>query len=63
MQYQDQIHKHTPGMKSDVFDGSNYCSLCKQQVKFQGKYLNHRYFADRCDVALGLSTDGFAPFK
>lgn len=50
-------------MKSDVFDGSNYRSLRKQQVKLQGKYLNHRYFADGHDVALGLSTDGFAPFK
>jgi hypothetical protein len=63
MQYQDCIHKHTPGVSTDVFDGEIYHSLLNRRVKFGGKALSHNCFADGRDIALGLSTDGFAPFK
>ena len=48
---------------TDVFDGALYRELCRQQVTVNGKTLPHRYFSDRRDIALGLSLDGFAPFK
>ena len=48
---------------TDIFDGTLYQKLCKQQVTVNGKTLPHRYFSDRRDIALGLSLDGFAPFK
>jgi len=28
-----------------------------------GRRFEHKYFDDECDIALGLSTDGFTPFK
>ncbi|KAF8801559.1 hypothetical protein BYT27DRAFT_7114577, partial [Phlegmacium glaucopus] len=57
------LHKHTPTTTTDIFDGSHYQNLCRSKVKIDGQELNHCYFSDACDVALGLSTDGFAPFK
>ena len=63
MAYRAHIHKHTPGKISDVFDGSHYRSLRNQYVRLNGKKLPHKYFEDHRDIALGLSTDGFAPFK
>jgi len=63
MQYCGCKHKHTLGMMKDVFDGKNYCRLRKQKVELAGKVYDHKYFVDNCDIALGLSTDGFAPFK
>jgi hypothetical protein len=63
MQYRSRIHMHTPGNTSDIFDGSHYRSLRGQHVQLNGQKLSHRYFEDHRDVALGLSTDGFSPFK
>ena len=51
------------GKVTDVFDGTLYRELCEQQVTVNGKTLPHRYFSDHRDIALGLSLDGFAPFK
>lgn len=48
---------------TDVFDGALYRDLCEQEVTVNGKTLPHRYFLDPRDIALGLSLDGFAPFK
>lgn len=48
---------------TDVFDGTLYRDLCEQQVTTNSKTLPHRYFSDHRDIALGLSLDGFAPFK
>lgn len=47
----------------DVFDSANYRHLlhCKVCVGNQ-TYQNH-YFSDTWDIALGLSTDGYCPFK
>jgi tnp2 family transposase len=55
-------HVHEPGTIKDVFDGSHYQSLLKSIVP--GDDDNpFFYFSDERDIALGLSTDGFAPFK
>lgn len=59
--------KHCPGPssspKTDIFDGSHYQSLRKKDVILDGTNCGHKFFSDGRDVALGLSTDGFAPFK
>ncbi|KAG5634166.1 hypothetical protein H0H81_003090 [Sphagnurus paluster] len=47
----------------DVFDGSHYSSLRKTNVKINGRVRPYKHFWDDRDIALGLSTDGFAPFK
>ena len=53
---------HEPGVVKDVFDGSHYQSLLNTTVPTDGAH-PFFYFSDECDIALGLSTDGFAPFK
>lgn len=63
MGYRANVHTHTPGLTTDVFDGINYRRLRNQPVKLEEKVYDHKYFADNRDIALGLSTDGFAPFK
>ena len=61
MHYQAN-HIHEPGAIKDVFDGSHYWSLLNTIVP--GHEDNpFFYFSDECDIALGLLTDGFAPFK
>ena len=52
-----------PGKTTDIYDGGKYRSLSGKNVKLDGKTFKHKYFSDPRDVALGLSTDGFAPFK
>lgn len=49
--------------KTDIFDGSHYQGLKRKDVILDGVNQGHRYFSDDRDIALGLSTDGFAPFK
>ena len=49
-------------MISDVFDGNLYHELCEQYVKAEGHTYDHKYFADPCDIVLGLSLDGFPIF-
>ena len=53
---------HEPGIVRDVFDSSHYQSLLKTIVPAD---MDHPFFhfSDERDIALGLSTDGFAPFK
>ena len=63
MQYRARDHCHVPGRINDVFDGSHYRTLRGQYVQINEQRLSHKYFEDHRDVALGLSTDGFAPFK
>ncbi|THU96634.1 hypothetical protein K435DRAFT_664101, partial [Dendrothele bispora CBS 962.96] len=52
-----------PGVIKDVFDGEIYKELRNKHVVVGEQTLSHHYFHDHCDVALGLSTDGFGPFK
>ena len=52
-----------PGVVKDVFDSSHYRSLCGQEVKLGGQCTGRMFFSDRRDIALGLSTDGFSPWR
>ena len=63
MQYRACVHQHIPGRVNDIFDGTHYRSLQGRNVELHGRKFAHQYFADDRDIALGLSTDGFAPFK
>lgn len=64
MQYRHETHsKSTPSVVTDVFEGSHYQNLRKTHVKLDERVLDHKYFDDHRDIALGLSTDGFAPFN
>ena len=56
-------HSHTPGKITDVFDSHIYHDLLGRKVVVDRKILPHKYFSDPRDIALGLSTDGFGPFK
>lgn len=47
----------------DVFDGEVYLSLLEERVVINGEKLGHHFFSDRRDIALGISFDGFCPFK
>ena len=62
MRYRSQF-KHDTNITRDVMDGSHYRALCNQYVEINGQRQGHKYFSDPHDKALGLSTDGFAPFK
>ena len=53
---------HEPGVVKDVFDSSHYQSLLNSIVPTDGTH-PFFYFSDGRDIALGLSTHGFAPFK
>lgn len=67
MDKMDYRHKHCQTRDTekaaDVFDGMLYRELCDQKVTVNGKILPHQYFSDHRDIALGLSLDGFSPFK
>jgi len=53
---------HEPGVTKDIFNGSHYKSLLDSTVP-AGAAHPLFYFSDEHDIALGLSTDGFAPFR
>ncbi|KAJ7073433.1 hypothetical protein B0H15DRAFT_917558, partial [Mycena belliarum] len=48
---------------NDVFDGTNYHRLRERFVTVNGQRMPYKFFSGLRDIALGLSTDGFAPFK
>ena len=52
-----------PSHVGDVFDGAHYHSLLKQNITVADETLPFWFFSDPRDIALGLSTDGFGPFK
>ena len=56
-------HSHDPTRMTDVFDGSRYRSLLKTFVPMAGEQQPIFFFSDPRDIALGLSTHGFALFK
>ncbi|KAF9474440.1 hypothetical protein BDN70DRAFT_769579, partial [Pholiota conissans] len=62
MMYRSE-HVHDPNKMTDVFDGDLYRELCLKKVSIDGKKMGYSHFSDNRDIALGLSTDGFAPFK
>jgi hypothetical protein len=48
----------------DVFDSASYRDLCEKEIEVERPGAKTpKYFADWRDIALGASTDGFAPFK
>src|SRR5262245_36761153 len=63
MRYRAFEHEHTAGKISDVFDSHVYRRLLGKKVLIQDEEALHEYFSDSRDLALGLSTDGVAPFK
>ncbi|KAH9893974.1 hypothetical protein C8Q73DRAFT_606445, partial [Cubamyces lactineus] len=63
MQYQAKEHIHEPGVIKDVMDSEHYHALLAKAITVDGKVLNHKFLKDIHDVALGLSTNGFAQFK
>jgi hypothetical protein len=62
MQYCSNF-QHDPNVIKDVMDGAHYQRLCESFVTVNRQQLPHKFFQDPRDVALGFSTDGFAPFK
>lgn len=50
------------GVLADIFDGTHYRNLLNKCVSIAGEELGHKFFSNPSDIALGLSTDGFAPF-
>lgn len=47
----------------DVHDSAHFKTLRTQRVVVDGATLPHLFFCDGRDVPLGVSTDGFAPFR
>lgn len=47
----------------DIFDGTHYFDLLDRNVTIADTTLPHRFFSEDDDIALGLSFDGFCPFK
>ncbi|KAJ6592450.1 hypothetical protein B0H19DRAFT_902359, partial [Mycena capillaripes] len=63
MSYRGAYKPHLDGAMEDVFDSKNYRILRERFVTVNGTKMPYKFFCDLCDIALGLSTDGFAPFK
>ncbi|KAF8325434.1 uncharacterized protein EI90DRAFT_3236176, partial [Cantharellus anzutake] len=71
MRYHSQYFKtssssngyHEEGKVRDVFDGERYRRLLNTSIVLQGKDTGGKFFDGKRDVALGLSTDSFCPFK
>jgi hypothetical protein len=51
------------GAVKDIFDAGHYHRLKRRRVNVGGETFDHRHFELDTDIALGLSTDGFGPFK
>jgi hypothetical protein len=62
MKYRGQCVRSTQGI-TDIFDGTVYLNLMRKRVVVDGRELPYNYFSDGRDIALGLATDGFAPFR
>jgi hypothetical protein len=63
MRYRAEF-EHVAETITDVFDGKLYRELLGKHVRpINGPVQQHRYFDQPTDIALGLSTDGYAPFR
>ncbi|KAF8155834.1 hypothetical protein B0H34DRAFT_783545 [Crassisporium funariophilum] len=62
MKYHSE-YKSIPNIVAEIPNGAHYSKLRKTRVKIGNKVLDHQYFSDPLDVALGLLSDGFAPFN
>jgi Transposase family tnp2. len=54
---------HEPSKIKDVMDSKNYARLREEYVTVDQKRQPYKFFDDPRDIALGMSTDGFAPFR
>lgn len=63
MTYRAEGHKPVDGEISDFMDSKRYQRLKREYVVINHRTLPHKFFQDGRDVAFGLSTDGFAPFR
>ncbi|VDC05579.1 unnamed protein product [Peniophora sp. CBMAI 1063] len=61
--YRAHGHKPEDDKIKDYMDSEHYQHLQRTNVIIDGKVLPHRYFQNPRDTALGISTDGFAPFR
>ncbi|KAJ2927450.1 hypothetical protein H1R20_g9645, partial [Candolleomyces eurysporus] len=61
MQYRHNFQSNE-AITQDLYDGMIYNSLCSTYVNIGGTEHPHRFFEADTDIALGLATDGFAPF-
>ena len=52
-----------PTKLTDIFDGAHLISLLRKFITIGDEQLPKWFFSDPRDIALGLSTDGFCPFK
>jgi hypothetical protein len=52
-----------PHLVRDIFDGEHYQHLCQSRIVVDGETLRHNFFSLPMDIALGLSSDRFGPFK
>ena len=55
--------KYTLSVTSAIFIGTTYCKLSTKYAEINGKKYDYKYFSHVLDIAIGLSTNGFAPFK
>ena len=62
MQYWSK-HQSNSNKITDIFDGTHYCSLLETPVTIGDEHIPMWFFSNPRDIALGLSTDGFGPFK
>jgi hypothetical protein len=63
MEYRGKF-THDPETIKDIFDGLLYRSLLGKHVQpVGGPTQRHQYFERDTDMVLGLSTDGYAPFR
>ena len=56
-------YKHRPGKIHDVFNRTHYQTLLKTIFPNYNENNLFFYFSNPHDIAIGISTDGFVPFK
>ncbi|KAJ3475772.1 hypothetical protein NLI96_g11613 [Meripilus lineatus] len=63
MRHRAEDHIHTPDKVTDVMDSNVYRNLLGKHIIVDGKPLPYTYFSDPRHMAMGLSSDGFCPFR
>lgn len=55
--------EHNPNSTGDIFNGEHYRTPRETHVTAHDEQKVYKFFSGACDIAFGLSTDGFAPFR
>ncbi|TFK64167.1 hypothetical protein BDN72DRAFT_774895, partial [Pluteus cervinus] len=63
LSYRATFHSTADSDIEDIFSGTHYHQLQEEFVTIGDERLDHKFFSGSRDLALGLSTDGFAPFR